>query len=99
MSGVRTAQARPHPASALMPAAADTDTLATGRVLRCGAYALSLSRPLIMGIVNVTPDSFADGGRYEHSAAAIDHARRLLDEGADIIDIGGESTRPGALPV
>ena len=53
-------------------------------------------RTLIMGIVNVTPDSFSDGGLYLDSGKAIDHALRLLDEGADIIDIGGESTRPGA---
>ena len=53
-------------------------------------------RTLIMGIVNVTPDSFSDGGLYLDAEKAIDHAHRLLDEGADIIDIGGESTRPGA---
>jgi dihydropteroate synthase len=68
-------------------------------ILRCGSYRLSLSRPLIMGIVNVTPDSFADGGRYFCKSQALEHALRLLDEGADILDIGGESTRPGALPV
>ena len=56
-------------------------------------------RTLIMGIVNVTPDSFSDGGLYLDSEKAIDHAHRLLDEGADIIDIGGESTRPGARTV
>ncbi len=53
-------------------------------------------RTLIMGIANVTPDSFSDGGLYLDSGKAIDHALRLLDEGADIIDVGGESTRPGA---
>ncbi|OYQ32633.1 dihydropteroate synthase [Niveispirillum lacus] len=58
-----------------------------------------LSRPLIMGIVNVTPDSFSDGGDHENADAAIAHGRRLLAEGADILDIGGESTRPGAAPV
>jgi dihydropteroate synthase len=52
-----------------------------------------------MGVVNVTPDSFSDGGRFLDPAAAVDHARRLAAEGADIIDIGGESTRPGAAPV
>jgi dihydropteroate synthase len=52
-----------------------------------------------MGVVNVTPDSFSDGGRFFNSQQAVDHARRLADEGADIIDIGGESTRPGAAPV
>ena len=53
-------------------------------------------RTLVMGVVNVTPDSFSDGGRYFEPAAALAHARRLLEEGADILDIGGESTRPGA---
>jgi dihydropteroate synthase len=53
----------------------------------------------IMGVVNVTPDSFSDGGAFEDPAAAIAHARRLLAEGADILDVGGESTRPGAEPV
>jgi dihydropteroate synthase len=52
-----------------------------------------------MGVVNVTPDSFSDGGRFLEPAAAVAHARRLAEEGADIIDIGGESTRPGAAPV
>jgi len=62
-----------------------------------GTRALELGkRTLIMGIVNVTPDSFSDGGLYLDSEKAITHAIRLLDEGADIIDIGGESTRPGA---
>jgi dihydropteroate synthase len=60
---------------------------------------LALDRVLVMGIVNVTPDSFADGGRYFNHADALAHARRLIDEGADIIDIGGESTRPGAADV
>ncbi|MEQ4524053.1 dihydropteroate synthase, partial [Nocardioides kribbensis] len=49
-----------------------------------------------MGVVNVTPDSFSDGGRYVEPAAAVDHGRRLLADGADVLDIGGESTRPGA---
>ena len=52
-----------------------------------------------MGVVNVTPDSFSDGGRFLDPEAAIDHARRLIGEGADIVDVGGESTRPGARPV
>jgi dihydropteroate synthase len=67
--------------------------------LICGEFELSLERPLVMGVVNVTPDSFSDGGRFLEAGAAVDHARRLRDEGADIIDIGGESTRPGAEPV
>jgi len=56
-------------------------------------------RTLLMGIVNVTPDSFSDGGLHMDSARAVEHALRLLDEGADILDIGGESTRPGAIAV
>jgi len=52
-----------------------------------------------MGIVNVTPDSFSDGGKYTNRQQALDHASRLLEEGADILDIGGESSRPGAEPV
>jgi dihydropteroate synthase len=55
--------------------------------------------PLVMGIVNVTPDSFSDGGNFETADQAAEHALRLADEGADILDIGGESTRPGADPV
>lgn len=58
-----------------------------------------MSRVQVMGIVNVTPDSFSDGGRFLDHGAALDHARRLLTDGADILDIGGESTRPGAEPV
>ncbi len=60
---------------------------------------LSLDRPRLMGIVNVTPDSFSDGGLHSTTQAAIEHAYRLEEEGADILDIGGESTRPGAEPV
>ncbi len=60
---------------------------------------LPLDRPRLMGVVNVTPDSFSDGGRYHDAAAAIAHGRALLQAGADILDIGGESTRPGAAPV
>lgn len=58
-----------------------------------------MSRPLVMGIVNVTPDSFSDGGRWASVEAAADHALRLAEQGADVLDIGGESTRPGADPV
>jgi len=65
----------------------------------CGRFALTLKRPLVMGIVNLTPDSFSDGGRYDQVDAAITHARTLKDAGADILDIGGESTRPGAASV
>lgn len=66
--------------------------------LICGDYRLPTSRPLLMGIVNVTPDSFSDGGKFTDPSRAIEHAERLIDAGADIIDIGGESTRPGAPP-
>src|SRR5687768_14203235 len=59
----------------------------------------SVSLPLLMGIVNVTPDSFSDGGEFLDAGAAIEHGRQLLAEGADILDIGGESTRPGAAAV
>jgi dihydropteroate synthase len=64
--------------------------------LRCARFTLSLERPLVMGIVNVTPDSFYDGGRHASAAAAIAHARRLAEEGADLLDVGGESSRPGS---
>ncbi|MCX8003619.1 MAG: dihydropteroate synthase [Burkholderiaceae bacterium] len=66
---------------------------------RCGRFTFDLRRPLIMGIVNVTPDSFSDGGRFFDTQAACAHARRLRAEGADLIDVGGESTRPGAAEV
>jgi dihydropteroate synthase len=67
--------------------------------LHAGRFEFDLSRPLVMGIVNVTPDSFSDGGRYSDVDSALAHARKLLDEGADILDVGGESTRPGAASV
>ncbi|HTL60455.1 MAG TPA: dihydropteroate synthase [Nitrospira sp.] len=67
--------------------------------LRVRGQRLSLDRPLVMGIVNVTPDSFFDGGRFYEAHEAVDHAVRLVEEGADLLDIGAESTRPGALPI
>ncbi len=67
--------------------------------LDCAGHRLPLDRPLIMGVLNVTPDSFSDGGRFAGRESAIAHARRLVADGADIIDVGGESTRPGAEPV
>nr|WP_124947978.1 dihydropteroate synthase [Sulfurirhabdus autotrophica] len=67
--------------------------------LQCGKYRFSLERPLIMGIVNLTPDSFSDGGKLMSHQSALDHAIQLMEEGAHILDIGGESTRPGAFPV
>ena len=68
-------------------------------ILRCGAKTLDLSRPVVMGVVNVTPDSFSDGGRFLPVEAAVAQGVRLVEEGATIVDIGGESTRPGAAPV
>ncbi len=63
------------------------------------SISLPKNGPALMGIINVTPDSFSDGGRYLNASAAVEHALRLVEEGADIVDIGGESTRPGAVPV
>ena len=62
-------------------------------------FQIDLSRPQVMGIVNVTPDSFSDGGQHGSTQAAIRHCEQLLQDGADLLDIGGESSRPGALPV
>ena len=62
-------------------------------------HRIDLTTPKVMGIVNVTPDSFSDGGSFGEVRSAIDHCRRLIDEGADILDIGGESSRPGAVAV
>lgn len=68
--------------------------------LRAGHFEFSFPRPtLVMGIVNVTPDSFWDGGKYLEPSAAVDHALQLVAQGADILDVGGESTRPRATPV
>jgi len=67
--------------------------------LQCGPHRLDLTRPRVMGILNVTPDSFADGGHHLDPSRALDHAREMIGDGAAIIDIGGESTRPGAQPV
>jgi dihydropteroate synthase len=69
------------------------------RFLQCGRYRLSLGRPLVMGILNVTPDSFSDGGFYHGLEAALAHAEQMIADGVDIIDIGGESSRPGAKPL
>src|SRR5947208_7554421 len=60
---------------------------------------LSPVRPLVMGVLNVTPDSFSDGGRWLDTGAAVAHGRAMVDEGADVVDVGGESTRPGAAAV
>ena len=67
--------------------------------LQCGRFHLSLGqddRPLVMGVLNVTPDSFSDGGLFDAHDRAIAHAKQMITDGVDIIDIGGESTRPGA---
>jgi dihydropteroate synthase len=71
----------------------------TPPVFLCGRRSFDLHRPLLMGIVNTTPDSFSDGGQFSGVRQAVDYAKQLVDQGADILDIGGESTRPGAEPV
>lgn len=71
----------------------------TQRQLKCGHLTLDLSQPQVMGILNVTPDSFSDGGQHNAKDAAIAHALQMIADGATIIDIGGESTRPGASAV
>ena len=77
----------PHLTAAISPA-----------MLICGRHRFLLDRPLVMGVLNVTSDSFSDGGRFLDLSAALDHARRMIEDGADIIDVGAESTRPGAAP-
>jgi dihydropteroate synthase len=67
--------------------------------LRCGPHTLTFDRTLIMGILNLTPDSFSDGGRYSDPDVAVAHAKKMVADGADIIDVGGESSRPGATPL
>ncbi|MDN5555922.1 MAG: dihydropteroate synthase [Acinetobacter sp.] len=66
------------------------------KILRCGELTLDLSVPHVMGILNVTPDSFSDGGKHNGKAQAIAHAKQMIADGATVIDVGGESTRPGA---
>ena len=68
----------------------------TTPMLDCGGRKLRLDRARVMGIVNVTPDSFSDGGEHADADAAVAHGLRLAEEGADLLDVGGESTRPGA---
>ena len=68
-------------------------------IFKCGKFQLNFNRPHVMGIVNVTPDSFSDGGKFAQAHLAVEHALGLIEEGADILDIGGESTRPNAKPV
>lgn len=69
------------------------------RILQCGNQQLDLSQPHVMGILNVTPDSFSDGGKHNDVEQAVTHAKQMMADGATVIDIGGESTRPGASPV
>ena len=68
-------------------------------VIDCGGLLLRLDRPRVMGILNVTPDSFSDGGAFVDPETALARARTMVEDGADIIDVGGESSRPGASPV
>jgi dihydropteroate synthase len=68
-------------------------------IFNCRNFKLDLTSPKVMGIVNITPDSFSDGGKFVQTELAVAHALKLIDEGADILDIGGESTRPNAEPV
>lgn len=67
--------------------------------LRCGRHTLDLTHPIVMGILNVTPDSFSDGGQFIDVTRAVEHALRMIEQGAGMIDVGGESTRPGAADV
>lgn len=73
-----------------------TDVVSSRVYWQCGRFQLNFDQPKIMGVVNLTPDSFSDGGNYNTSVAALSHAEKLLKDGADILDIGGESTRPGS---
>ena len=70
-----------------------------GKIIDCAGKSLDLSRPQVMGILNITPDSFSDGGDFFSPEQAVAHAARMVEAGAAIIDVGGESTRPGAPPV
>lgn len=76
-----------------------TDTPAAEKLSLPGGRHLDLARPLVMGIINATPDSFSDGGKYHDFKDAVTRAEQLIDEGADIIDIGGESSRPGSVSI
>lgn len=67
--------------------------------MKCGPHTLTFERTLIMGVLNVTPDSFSDGGLFFDPDKAVEHAKQMVEDGADIIDVGGESTRPGSSPV
>jgi dihydropteroate synthase len=97
-SGRRPPGVRPDAFFALSAIAARSlgACLTNNRLLRCGTQTIDLTQPVVMGVVNVTPDSFSDGGQFRDVAAAVDHGLRMVEEGAAIIDVGGESTRPGA---
>jgi dihydropteroate synthase len=71
----------------------------TERIFRCGRFVFDLSQPIVMAVVNITPDSFSDGGAHFEAQRAIAHARQCVADGAAIVDVGGESTRPGAAEV
>ncbi|GIR47936.1 MAG: hypothetical protein CM15mP58_00330 [Burkholderiaceae bacterium] len=73
-----------------------TETPSKNHIFTCGRFNLSLESPLVMGILNLTPDSFSDGGTLGTCDLAIKRAEGMISDGADIIDLGGESTRPGA---
>ncbi|MEE9331198.1 MAG: dihydropteroate synthase [Methylophilaceae bacterium] len=68
-------------------------------ILHCGQFNLDLTSPRVMGILNTTPDSFSDGGNFTQTHIAVEHALKLINDGADVLDIGGESTRPNATPI
>lgn len=81
------------------PSHGSTTGLSSGALWRTTRFAIDLSRPRVMGIVNLTPDSFSDGGQHGDAASGIRHCEQLVREGADILDLGAESTRPGSPPV
>ena len=68
----------------------------TPHKLKCGRFTLPLNRPLVMGILNLTPDSFSDGGRFDNTDGVLSCAESMIESGVDIIDVGAESTRPGS---
>ncbi|MDJ8954071.1 dihydropteroate synthase, partial [Clostridium perfringens] len=86
-------------ASRAVPSAFTERFPAESMILRCRIRTLDLTRPRVMGILNVTPDSFSDGGLHFERARAVEAGQRMVEEGAAILDVGGESTRPGASPV
>jgi dihydropteroate synthase len=83
----------------MLPLASSAPPALARRALDCRGRPLPLGRPHVMGVLNVTPDSFSDGGRYAGVRAAVERAREMAEAGAAIVDVGGESTRPGARPV